>query len=41
MEVLPRELDALYPAVLAVDGVRHDWRAGHQSVFRGSSNHCW
>ncbi len=35
MEVLSREVDALNPSVLAVDGVRHDRRAGHPQRVPG------
>ena len=35
MEVPSREIDALNPSVLAVDGVRHDSRAGHPERVPG------
>ena len=41
MEVLSRELDALNPSVLAVDGVRHDRRAGHPQRIPGIVPPLW
>src|SRR5215211_3806273 len=35
MQVLSRELDALNPSEFAVDGVRHDRRAGHPKRVPG------